>query len=314
MDVKELFRKEGKQVKVVARIKRESEAQWLEARKKYVTATEVAQLARRGEAYWRELREIKSGVREAKDLSHIPAIQHGREREPLIVPYVQSLEADMVHNEDLVVRLGRYAATPDLIGDGIVGEIKTVKDTRLAKLQASGDWPTGQYYDQVQWQLFVTGGIACVFAWEPVEDWDGTLVPREDKRDYITIHRDEERIKKLRATADAFLDGRGRVDTPDEAMGLLKQLAVVRKKKQAIVQPIIDEEKRLVDELRALAGGNSAAWEHDDLRVTVAGKTVTRRLDRKKLFADNPQINEKDYMVETTAAPSVRVFEKKGNK
>lgn len=301
-------------MKVVARIKRESEAQWLEARKKYVTATEVAQLARRGEAYWRELREIKVGVREAKDLSHIPAIRHGREREPHIVPYVQSLEADMVHNEDLVVRLGKYAATPDLIGDGLVGEIKTVKDTRLAKLKQSGGWPTSQYFDQVQWQLFVTGAIACVFCWEPYEDWDGTLVPREDKRDNITIHRDEERIKQLRAVADRFLDGESTPvapEAPEEVQRLLSELEEVRREKERVVAPILEDEKRILEELKRLAEGRTAAWEHGNFRVTVTEPREARRFDKKKLFADHPQLSEKDYTTTSTTAPSIRVVEKK---
>lgn len=301
-------------MKVVERIKRESEAQWLEARKKYVTATEVAQLARRGDAYWEELREIKAGVREAKDLSHIPAIRHGREREPHIVPYVQSLEPGMVHNEDLVVRLGRYAATPDLIGDGIVGEIKTVKDTRLAKLQASGDWPTSQYYDQVQWQLFVTGAIACVFAWEPVEDWDGTLVPREDQRGNLTIHRDEERIKHLRRIADRFLGGESTpvaLEPPEAVQGLLSELEEVRWEKERVVAPILEDEKRILDELRKLAGGRGAAWSYGNLRVTVASESEVRRLDRRKLFEENPQLSASDYMVTSKVAPRVRIVENK---
>ena len=301
-------------MRVVDRIKFGSEAEWLEARKKYVTATEVAQLVRRGESYWRELREVKAGVREAKDLSHIPAIQHGREREPLIVPYVQSLEADMVHNEDLVVRLGRYAATPDLIGDGIVGEIKTVKDTRLAKLQASGDWPTSQYYDQVQWQLFVTGAIACVFAWEPYEDWDGTLVPREDKRGNLTIHRDEERIKHLRKVADRFLGGESTPvspEAPEAVQRLLLELEEVRCEKQRVVAPILEDEKRILDELKELAGGKGAAWSHGNLRVTVSTESNVRRLDRKKLFEENPQLSASDYMVTSKVAPRVRITENK---
>ena len=223
----------------VTTIKTESREQWLDARRRYVTATEVAQLVRRGQDYWDELREIKAGQRTAPDISGLPAVRHGREREALIAPYVQSLEEGMVPNEDLYVRNDRYAATPDLIGDGIVGEIKTIKDTRLAKLQQARGWPTGQYYDQVQWQLFVTGAIACIFAWEPYEDWDGELVPREDMRDNITIHRDEERIKALQEVADAFLDGRG-VDIPTEVQVLLSQLRDVRKEKEHIAQPILD--------------------------------------------------------------------------
>ena len=248
----------------VTTIKTESREQWLDARRKYVTATEVAQLVRRGQDYWDEIREIKAGQRTAPDISGLPAVRHGREREALIAPYVQSLEQGMLPNSDLYVRNDRYAATPDLVGDGIVGEIKTIKDTRLAKLQAANGWPTGQYYDQVQWQLFVTGAIACIFAWEPYEDWGGELVPREDMREHTTIHRDEERIKALQEVADAFLDGRG-VDIPTEVQVLLSQLRDVRKEKEHIAQPIIDREKQLLDEIKQLAGGKAATWDSGEI-------------------------------------------------
>ena len=293
----------------VTTIKTESREQWLEARRKYVTATEVAQLVRRGQDYWDELREIKAGQRTAPDISGLPAVRHGREREALIAPYVQSLEQGMVPNEDLYVRNDRYAATPDLVGDGIVGEIKTIKDKRLAKLQAAKGWPTGQYYDQVQWQLFVTGAIACIFAWEPYEDWGGELVPREDMREHITIHRDEERIKALQEVADAFLDGRG-VDIPTEVQVLLSQLRDVRKEKEHIAQPILDREKALLDEIKQLAGGKAASWDSGDIRVTVSAPGESKRFDKKKLFADNPQLAESDYVTVSRTAPRVRVTER----
>ena len=293
----------------VTKIKTESREQWLDARRRYVTATEVAQLVRRGQDYWDELREIKAGTRTAPDISGLPAVRHGRELEALIVPYVQSLEEGMVPNEDLYVRNDRYAATPDLVGDGIVGEIKTIKDTRLAKLQAAKGWPTGQYYDQVQWQLFVTGAIACVFAWEPYEDWDGELVPREDMREHITIHRDDLRITQLQEVADAFLDGRG-VDIPTEVQVLLSQLRDVRKEKEHIAQPILDREKQLLDEIKQLAGGKAASWDSGDIRVSVSAPGESRRFDKKKLFADNPQLAESDYVTVSRTAPRVRVTER----
>ena len=293
----------------VTTIKTESREQWLDARRRYVTATEVAQLVRRGQDYWDELREIKAGQRTAPDISGLPAVRHGREREALIVPYVQSLEQGMAPNEDLYVRNGRYAATPDLVGDGIVGEIKTIKDKRLAKLQAAKGWPTGQYYDQVQWQLFVTGAIACIFAWEPYEDWDGELVPREDMREHITIHRDDLRINQLQEVADAFLDGRG-VDIPTEVQVLLSQLRDVRKEKEHIAQPIIDREKQLLDEIKQLAGGKAATWDSGDIRVSVSAPGETKRFDKKKLFADNPQLVESDYVTVSRTAPRVRVTER----
>jgi len=293
----------------VTTIKTESREQWLDARRRYVTATEVAQLVRRGQDYWDELREIKAGERTAPDISGLPAVRHGREREALIAPYVQSLEQGMVPNDDLYVRNQRYAATPDLVGDGIVGEIKTIKDTRLAKLQAAKGWPTGQYYDQVQWQLFVTGAIACIFAWEPYEDWDGELVPREDMREHITIHRDDVRINQLQEVADAFLDGRG-VDIPAEVQVLLSQLRDVRKEKAHIAQPIIDREKALLDEIKQLAGGKAVSWDSGDIRVSVSAPGESRRFDKKKLFKENPRLAESDYVTVSRTEPRVRVTER----
>ena len=100
----------------VTKIKTESREQWLDARRKYVTATEVAQLVRRGQDYWDELREIKAGQRTAPDISNLPAVRHGREREALIAPYVQSLEQGMVPNDDLYVRNERYRSEERRVG------------------------------------------------------------------------------------------------------------------------------------------------------------------------------------------------------
>ena len=146
-------------------------------------------------------------------------------------------------------------------------------------------------------------------SWEPYEDWDGELVPREDMRDNITIHRDDARITQLQEVADAFLDGRG-VDIPTEVQVLLSQLRDVRKEKEHIAQPILDREKALLDEIKQLAGGKAASWDSGDIRVTVSAPGETKRFDKKKLFADNPSLVEADYVTVSRTAPRVRVTER----
>ena len=65
----------------VTTIKTESREQWLDARRRYVTATEVAQLARRGQDYWDELREIKAGSAPHRTLAaYQPFVMAGRGR------------------------------------------------------------------------------------------------------------------------------------------------------------------------------------------------------------------------------------------
>lgn len=288
----------------------DSRDEWLDARKKYVTATEVSQLIRRSQSYWDELREIKDGRRQAPDIGHLPAVRHGRDREEAIVPTVRNVDSRLQHNERLFVLNGRYAATPDLVSDDreIVGEIKAVKDKRLDTCRNSSGWPTPAYYDQMQWQMFVTGAGRCVFAWEPYEDWGGELVPREDYRAHQIVKFDRQRVAELKKVADKFLAHEA-PDIPDKVHALLSQLRDVRKEKAHVVQPILDREKRILDELRDVAGGVGQSWDAGDIRVTVTAPSESKRFDKKKLFADHPDISENDYTKTTKTKPRVTVTE-----
>ena len=127
--------------------------------------------------------------------------------------------------------------------------------------------------------------------------------------EHITIHRDDARINQLQEVADAFLDGRG-VDIPTEVQVLLSQLRDVRKEVEHIVQPILDREKQILDEIKQLAGGKATTWDSGDIRVAVSAPGETKRFDKKKLFADNPQLSESDYVTVARTAPRVRVTER----
>lgn len=210
---------------------------WLEARRAGVTATEIAALAKGyGSDRRRILAEKLTGERQ--DLSGNRYIEWGNQREPVIQDWI-------VENFDIAPANGlyrnpidpRWMATPDcLSADGtMTGEIKTSGknldpgqvnefNTLIAVDPDSYFAGTG-YYDQMQWQMFVTGSIECLFVWEQHDgNWP---VPTPLPIRYVWVSRDEARISQLITIAEKFVaeveqynsdDSVGEVDAglPDE--------------------------------------------------------------------------------------------------
>lgn len=297
----------------VVRKEFDTREEWLDARKNYVTATEVAKLVRRGQNYWSDLRAEKAGEKAPDDISHLPVIQHGNAREPVIAKYVRTVDSRLQHNTTLYVRDGRYAATPDMVDESktltIVGEIKTVSSEVLDKHRSHEGWPTGVYYDQMQWQMFVTGAEECIFAWEPYWNWDGEIEPLVNRRGWTTIIYNRERVEILKAVADEFLAGEQ--PNPAAVDELLRELADIRRRKEQVVKPLVEREKIVLDELRECAGGCKKSWSGYGVAVNVSAPGVTRRFDKKKLFSENTDLVEADYMTESATKPRVTVTEAK---
>ncbi|WP_230670943.1 YqaJ viral recombinase family protein [Rathayibacter sp. Leaf248] len=209
---------------------------WLEKRLGGVTATEIAKIAAGdGMAVLRDKLAPKS-------IRATPAMEWGNIREPHIVAAVQSEWPHIDGNSWLVHALGneRHIATPDGIGESFLGamELLECKASKFDLAPAPGAgvvpldvvrtmmqrprppkfWSTG-YYDQMQWQLHVTGAERVVFAWER-HDGDYSRWPDEGPtvetvRTRIFL-RDEERIAFLVEQADVFLDAldRARAEQP----------------------------------------------------------------------------------------------------
>lgn len=291
----------------VEKLNYDTKEEWLEARKGYVTATEVAKLARGSSKVWDELRDQKAGLIDAPDISHLPAVIHGNEREIDIAEWVASLDGaeKLQHNRALYARDGKYAATPDMVTTDltVVGEIKTISEKRLASLT---QWPTPAYYDQIQWQLFVTGAEMCIFAWEPYLSENGEITPWVPDRGNKLVMRDEKRISELKDIADRFLSGENSQDIPDNVQVLFSELRDILKREEEI-KPLLDRKAEIENELREFANGEHAAWDSGDLRVSISPPGVSKRFDKKKLFADNPDINESDYVTESKTKARVRV-------
>lgn len=206
---------------------------WLAARSRGVTATEIAKL-RKGGAGAR--REIISSKIQGDSFRGNQYTEWGKFREAAIAEDVRA-RTSIEPNDILFHALGndRHLATPDGVGvnfDGelLMSEIKTSKhDLEPGKsfrrftagieptyVETGYFWTTG-YYDQVQWQIYVTGATSARFTYEQHnDDWSGwdpetrTFAygpkPLHDVLPFVIIPRDDIRIDELVAIADDFLD------------------------------------------------------------------------------------------------------------
>lgn len=183
---------------------------WLAERRVGLTATQVRDLVIGAISEQRLIDEKLGRTAEAGDLSHIPVIGWGNEREAVIA---EVLRGEGFLPESRVFRHAenpRYLASPDGVqetwdGDLWVSEIKT----------AAHDLPPGSeeiarkgYELQVQWVMFVTGAKRARFVVEEriAVEADGErtrFVPGDLHRHWI--ERDDLEIGRLVERADRFL-------------------------------------------------------------------------------------------------------------
>ena len=178
-----------------------NEEAWLEARKRGVTATQVARAATPSGfdaelASWSDPRPIEDNA----------VMVFGREAEPRISLWLKD-RFDVLPTDWVIAHEyeERFLASPDglSVDHSRVVEIKTTgkpwEDYRSAPIH---------YRRQIQWQLFVTGAEACVFAWMLRADLgesfaDGWFEPR-----VVIVERDSVMIDALVDVANRLLEAR----------------------------------------------------------------------------------------------------------
>lgn len=179
----------------VAADKNADEAQWFEARRNGVTATDVAKLEKGGGAIRAQLlQEKRTGERTFFGNAYTA---WGLEREPVIGEWVEQKfghkPSDVTFHADGNVR---HLATPDglHIKDGIVtiAEIKTSKHWLEPGTDA---FMESHYMAQCQWQMMVTGVMECLFVWEQRLGEPGSFEVGE--RGHAWIERDNGHIAEL---------------------------------------------------------------------------------------------------------------------
>lgn len=208
--------------------------EWLARRRHGVTATEVAKAAGGRAADVRAIITEKVTDTNTPDLSGNQYIAFGNTREPVIAEMVRAnfgIEPNRflyAHGDE-----PRFLATPDgysdddFTGERLVSEIKTSKhdlnpfppdheqlltsrvpvldcafaDRALAR-GGTYFWTT-TYYDQMQWQMYVTGATRCLFAPEQHDNrWPN---PTPKPVEPVWVLRNEPRIEKLVKAAMGLL-------------------------------------------------------------------------------------------------------------
>ena len=160
-------------------------AEWLAARRRGVTATEVSKITDRSTMLEAASKKIHGDPFRGNKWT-----QHGIDREPVIAAWV--LENFGIESSSALFHADgetRHLATPDGVsvveGTLMLAEIKTTKN--------GWDVIPDNYMRQVQWQQYVLGAERTLFVWEKHEDF----VPVSDTPEFIWIERDEAMIEHL---------------------------------------------------------------------------------------------------------------------
>lgn len=165
---------------------------WLQIRFESVTATDINRMTLQDGSKGVQFFQILSTKLEQDPGPRFAAYDLGIEREPAIAQIVTELfpENEFHHNKFLFAGDDfRHVATPDLVGNDAVGEIK-VSTKPLAKIR-------NRYLDQMQWQMHVTGLERALF-----------IVENRFTQHLETqwIKRDQRRIDDLEKVASDFLE------------------------------------------------------------------------------------------------------------
>ena len=168
-------------------------AEWLKARIRGVTATDVARLSSA-----RAVQVVAQEKLFGSSFTGNAYTDHGRAREPEIARWVRSVygitpSIDLFHAEGNALHL----ATPDgirVVDYGI--ELAEIKTTSRA-------WQSipRSYLRQVWWQQYVLGAERTLVVWEQHNDF----VPIEAEPRVKWVDRDDNEIHQLVGLADALL-------------------------------------------------------------------------------------------------------------
>lgn len=270
---------------------------WLRERNSGVTATQIRDL-KLGVVKTNDLVKAKVADVIEEDLSYVPVIGWGKDREPIIAEQLRGEgfepETRVFHHAEN----SRYLASPDGVhvtwNEGLwVSEIKTAAHD-LAP--GTPEFARKGYLYQVQWVMFVLGADRCRFVVEErIEMPDRSFQPGALHRHWI--ERNEEIIAELVEIADDFLSelDRQRVEGA----------------------PVIDEEldTLAVNYLRGLAAEKEgkALKESSYAAIVAAGKSQESPLARVTYTPAKPgvvtRVLETDFVKAKRAKGGRALFE-----
>lgn len=216
----------------------ESQEDWIAFRATKLTSTELAKLhCHKTASAWSEVRDVKESGQKFYGNQYT---DWGHGREPKIAEIVTgSLDQRLHHNtEPQLIFMPddeRLSCTPDMYGDGLIGEIKT------SKSEFTGgrfhDWAPDLYFCQIQANMHYTGTDQCVLVveyYDAHEGDDGELVFTPTGIDYQYIDYHGSFVDDLMGTAvewHAWLEG-----TTPEWMGELTSLEAADDVEELVAQ------------------------------------------------------------------------------
>ena len=258
----------------VTLLDRSDEAAWLEQRKNYITATDVAKLANGGPAQWALVKADKLGA--PSTFTGNRFTDWGREREPFIVANLEFLY-DVHPNDKLAVRDGtQWAGTPDAIGDGRLGEVKTtVRDWELDPRALPQN-----YQDQMLWCQYVFDMPETAFGWELNDNF--TPGPQR----HLLFPRDDDRLAMLIDTAERFLTFLHDEQPLSEWDDITAQAAIVKRRLDR-AQAEWDE---LMEAIRDRAGDSDLAVKTAFGSISLAYPKPRDTFDQAAFKAAHPAI------------------------
>lgn len=281
----------------------QDKAGWLEFRRGGITATEIRDIAKGYAADKRRiLTEKVSGIR--PDLSGSRYIEWGNIREPVIQAWIEQRfgiapSADIYGQDEDPGKL----ATPDGLsqefGEIVVAEIKTSKHDltpgrldgeRVLISRGGGHFASTGYYDQIQWQMLVTGARMTLFAWEGHDDnWSEWPArgPEPTEIQYAWIPYDSARVAGLIALYDSFKVEIAEARAQAAAGGDLPETeAALPDEERDLAQTVLEARAEEV----AAKAKREAAWARlleiakergDDFRASGSGIRVSWTTSRK---------------------------------
>lgn len=263
--------------------------QWLEARRNYITASDMGKLANGGPSAWAAVKAAKYGE---QGFTGNVYTEWGHEREPVMMGYLAFL-FDIEANSNLYVS-GKRAATPDGISDTMLAEVKTtVKPwADLDDLRATRP----QYYDQVQWAQLVCERDKTIFGFEPHQNF----VPAPFE--HFEIGRDEKRIQELIEIEEKFweyLEEETVSNEFDEFMARYSTALAVLKEAEASVE-------ELKAEIHERLGDKEVSLETAFGKITRSRQKPSNRFDSTGFRKAHPDL-AKEFTVQTKPKQEFRL-------
>lgn len=265
---------------------------WLARRMGGVSATDVARLARGGTNTWKAVKAEKAGL--GRDFTNA-AMQHGTEREPTILRFAEK-QFQVLPFGKLVAANDepRFIATPDALGDGRVGEVKTT----VHDWQHISEVP-GRYIDQVLWQMRVTGYRVAHLIFEPHENG----IPLHPFPKSFPIEWDPARVAHLQSIAYEFLADDGE---PDEDAAVLDALLTDAAMRKEVADAAAASYRSATDAIEKYLEGKPRRFDGSLASLTRSPDGITTSVDTTRLKRELPEVAEQ-FMRQSPRKGSLRI-------